>query len=113
MRRHSSSIPYCNFKHCFQNSFISSTLIEWNNLDLDIRNFESSALKQRILTLKDPLEIVPLIVTTLKLTARQRRGSSHLGIHGFYLSFRDILTTIHNLLHCLNFSSERKSEPLK
>ena len=55
--------------HDFKNSFPQSTIIEWNNLDSNIRNSESLALfKKNVYWLsQDILQIVPFIVSTLKV----------------------------------------------
>ena len=43
--RNSDEIPLFNAKHNFhKNSIFSSTTIEWNNLDQDLRNSESYTL---------------------------------------------------------------------
>ena len=43
--RHKNSIPLFNVKgNFFKNSFFLATIIEWNNLHSNIRNFESLAL---------------------------------------------------------------------
>ena len=49
--RNHNNIPLFNVKHeYFQNSFFSSTVVEWNKLDNNIRNSESvSAFKKQIL----------------------------------------------------------------
>ena len=56
MTRHSNSIPHLNVKHdYFKNSFFLSTMIQWYNLDSNIRNSESLALfKKRILAFIRP-----------------------------------------------------------
>ena len=56
MTRNKNSIPLFNAKHgYFENSFFPSTIIEWNNLDSNIRNSESLAIsKKRILAFIRP-----------------------------------------------------------
>ena len=51
MTRHKNSIPLFNIKHdYFKKCFFSSTIIEWSNLDSNIRNSESLAIfKKHIL----------------------------------------------------------------
>ena len=45
MTRNKNSIPLFNVKHdYFKNSLFSSTIIEWNNLDSKLKNFESLAI---------------------------------------------------------------------
>ena len=75
-----------------KNSFFPSTIIEWNNLDSNIRNSESRVYKAK---------------------ARIK----HLRFHKFKAALSNTLfptcnygtveTSIHNLLHCPNFSNER------
>ena len=56
MTRHINSIPLFNVKHgYFKISFFPSTIIEWNNLDSNIKNSESLALlRKRLLTFIKP-----------------------------------------------------------
>ena len=51
MTRHKNSIPLFNIKHdYFKKCFFPSTIIEWSNLDSNIRNSESLAIfKKHIL----------------------------------------------------------------
>ena len=96
LTRNKSSIPFFNVKHdYFKNSFFPSTIIEWNNLDSNIRNSESLAFfKKRILLFKR------LCANTkfrchcphgLKLITRLRLGLSHLRFHKFKSNFQDTL----------------------
>ena len=122
MTRCKKNIPLLNVKHdYFKSSFFPSTIIEWNNLDSNIRNPENLALfKKRILALIRPSANSTfhcLNPNGLKLITRLRLGLSHLHFHKFKQSFQDTLnpicncgtveTTIHYLLLCLNFSNER------
>ena len=122
MTRNKDSIPLFNVKHnYFKNSFFPSTIIEWNNLDSNIRNSESLEIfKKRILAF-----IRPSANSTfhchcpdgLKLITRLSLDLSHHRFHKFTHNFQDTLnptcccgtveTTIHYLLHCPNFSNER------
>ena len=122
MKRHKNIIPLFNVKHdCLKISFFPSTIIEWNNLDSNVRNSESLALfKKRILAF-----IRPSANTTcqchnpraLKLITTLRLGLGQPRFHKFKHRFQDTLnlicncgtaeTTIHYLLHCFNFSLER------
>ena len=115
MTRCEKSIPLLNVKHdYFKNSFFPSTVIEWNNLDSNVRISENMALfKKRILAF-----IRPSANSTFHcLSPRLRLGLSHLRFHKFKHSFQDTLnpicncgtveTTIHYLLLCPNFSIER------
>ena len=122
MTRCKKSIPLLNVKHdYFKNSFFPSTIIEWKNLDSDIRNSENLALfKKRILAfIRPPANSTfhCLNPNGLKLITRLRLGLSHLRFHKFKHSFQDTLnpicncgtveTTIHYLLLCPNYSNER------
>ena len=122
MLRHKNSVPLFNVKHdYFKNSFFPSTIIEWNNLDSNIRNSGSLALfKKRILAFIRPSANSTFQccnLKSLKLITRLQLGLSHLRFHKFKHSFQDTLnsicncgtveTTIHYLLHWPNFSNER------
>ena len=122
MTRCKKSIPLLNVKcDYFKNFFFPSTIMEWNNLDSNIRNSESLALfKKRILAFIRPSansNFYCLNSNGLKLITRLRLGLSHLRFHKFKHSFQDTLnpiyncgtveTTIHYLLLCPNFSNER------
>ena len=116
-------IPCFNTRHSFfRNSFFPSILIEWNNLDINIRNSESYAIfKKSILRFIRPSEN-PIFNCHnsggIKLITRLRLGFSHLREHKFIHNFQDTLnpicscgenieTTTHNLLHCPNYLNER------
>ena len=97
------------------------TLIEWNNLDSNIRNSESLAFfKKRILAFINPCANGTFHCDSpdsLKLITSLRLGLSHLLIHKFKHSFQDTCSpiwkcgtveiTIYYPLHCLNFSNEK------
>ena len=108
----------------FINSFVPSTVIEWNKFDLKIRNsktfstFKKSILKfirtssNSVFNRHSPKGI--------KLITRLKLGLSNLGEHKFRDSFQDTLnpicscgddieTTIHYLLHCPNYLDERRT----
>ena len=97
--------------------------MEWNKLDLEIKNSESIVtFKKRILSF-----IRPSADSTfnwynprgIKLLSRLRLGLSHLREHEFKHSFQDSLnpfcncekgeveTSSHHLLHCSSYSEER------
>ena len=96
-------------------------MIEWSNLDSNMRNSESLAIfKKRILAFKRPSAYNTFhfhCLDGLKLIARLRLGLSHLRFHKFKPNFQNTLNpicsrgtveaTIHYLLHCPNFSNER------
>ena len=121
--RNAHNIPLYIFKHSFfKNSFFPSTVIEWNNLDPNIRNSSSSSIFKRNL-----LKFIRPSANSIykchnpkgiKFITRLRLGLSHLREHKFKHSFQDTLnpfcncgneveTSSHYLLHCPNFSNER------
>ena len=123
LRRNSDNISQIRTKHnSFKNSFFPSTVNEWNNLDLDIRNSESIGFsKSKILKLIPPK---PNSIYNchnpkgIRLITRLRLGLSHLREHKFKHSFQDCLnplclcgndveTSSHFLLHCSTYSNER------
>ena len=83
-------------KHGFlKSSFFSSTIVEWNNLDYNLRNAPSIIVfKQNILKF---IRLGPNKVynvhkpTGLKLLTRLRLGLSHLCAHKFSHNFSDCL----------------------
>ena len=108
----------------FINSFFRSTFIEWNNLDLKIRNSKIfSAIKKSILKFIRPSSNFTFNCHSpkgIKLITRLRLGLSHLREHKFRHNFQDTLnpicscgddieTTIHYLLHCPNYLDERRT----
>ena len=100
MTRHINSIPLFNVKHgYFKISFFPSTIIEWNNLDSNIKNSESLALlRKRLLTF-----IKPSANSTFHC-----HGSNGVNYIKFHIcNCGSVETTIHYLLHCPNFSKER------
>ena len=122
MTRCKKSIPLLNVKHdYFKSSFFPSAIIEWNNLDCNIRNSENLTLfSKRILAFirrSGNSTFYCLNPNALKLITRLRLGLSHLRFHKFKHSFQDTInsicncgtaeTTIHYLLLCPNFSNER------
>ena len=86
--RNAHNIPYINVKHqFFKNSYLPSTLIEWNKLDSNIHNSETlNIFKSKILKFIRPTANSifgchnPLGV---KLLTRLRLGRSHLREHKF------------------------------
>ena len=113
-------IPCLNTRHnFFRNSFFPSTLIEWNNLNINIRNSES--FKESILRFIRPSEN-PIFnwhnSGGIKLITRLSLGFSHLREHKFRRNFQDTLhpicsceenieTTTHYLFHYPNYLNER------
>ena len=120
--RNTNNIPLFKVMHnFFRNSFFPSVVIEWNKLDLNIRNSESLNICKKTL-----LNFIRLSVFNchnpkgVKLLTRLRLGLSHLHEHNFKPSFQDSLnpicgcgndieTSAHYLLHCPNFSNERST----
>ena len=107
----------------FQEHFFPSTIIEWNKLDLEIKNSESIVtFKKRILLFTRPSANRTFNCHNpreIKLLSWLRLGLSHLREHKFKHSFQDSLnpfcscgkgeveTSSHYLLHCSNYSEER------
>ena len=120
--RNTNNIPLFKVKHnFFRDSFFPSVVIEWNKLDLNIRNSESLNICKKTL-----LNFIRLSVFNchnpkgVKLLTRLRQGLSHLHEHNFKPSFQDSLnpisgcgndieTSAHYLLHCPNFPNERST----
>ena len=102
--------------------FFPSTLNEWFNLDLNVRNSESiSIFKSKLLSFIRPVQTnIYNIFDPKGLTflTRLRLGLSHLNEHRFRHNFQDCLNplcscsleiedTSHYLLHCHHFSHHR------
>ena len=102
--------------------FFPSTLNDWFNLDLNIRNPESiSIFKNSLLSFIRPVQAN--INSTfdpkgLTFRTRMRSGLNHLNEHRFQHGFQDCLNplcscsleiedTSHYLLHCRHFSHHR------
>ena len=123
--RHSNNIPVIRRRYnYFENSFFSSTLSEWNNLDCKIRNSGSLSIFKKnllnfippcangIFNIQDPYEI--------KLLTRLRLGLNHLSLAITRHCFEDTLnplcdcgndteTTAHFFLHCSSFHNPRQT----
>ena len=106
----------------FKNSYIPSTIIEWNKLDQDIRNAESYALfRKHLLSFIRPEANNIFNVHSakgIKLLTRLRAGFNHLKEHKFRHNFEDAINPIcscgnfiesvtHFFLHCAQFSNQR------
>ena len=107
----------------FKNTFLPSTIMEWNKLDWEVKNSESIVtFKKRIFSFNRPSANSILSCHNprgIKLLSRLRLGLSHLREHKFKHSFQDSLnpfcscgkgeveTSSHYLLHCSNYSEER------
>ena len=123
--RNHNNIPLFDVKHeYFWNSFFPSTVIEWNKLDINIRNSQLvSAFEKQILKFMRPSPNSTFNVHDprgIKLLTRLRVGLSHLHEHKFRHNFQDSLdpfcncsqhieTTIHFFLHWSNYSNQRKT----
>ena len=122
--RQCNKIPAINVKHdFFKKTFFPSTIIEWNKLDLKIKNSESiKTFKKRILSFIRPSPNSTFNCHNpkgIKLLSRLRLGLSHLREHKFKHSFQDSLnpfcscgkgeveTSSHYLLYCSNYSEEQ------
>ena len=121
--RSSNKLPLFHITHIvFKNVFFPAAVIEWNYLDLSIRNSESlSIFKKSILQFvrASPSNIYNCFKTKgIKYLRRLHLGLSHLLDHKLKHSFLDSLNPIcscgldietlcHYLLHCPNFINER------
>ena len=104
--------------------FFPSAVLEWNKLDSFIRNSETFMLiKKRILEFIRPKANSIFNIHNpmgIKYLTRLRLGFSHLKEHKFKHNFQDSVdplcscgieteSTKHFLLHCANFSIQRKT----
>ena len=121
--RNANNIPQFKVKHIFfKNSFFPSVVIEWNKLDLNIRNSENVFIfKKKLLKFIRPSGNSVFKCHNpkgIKILTRLRLGLSHLREHKFKHGFLDSLnpicscgqnieTSTHFLLHCSNYSNER------
>ena len=118
--RNNSTPSYKCRTDCFKHSFFPSTLNDWFNLGINIRNSESiSSFKCRLLSFIRPFQngIYNIFDPKgLKLLTRLRLGHSHLNAHRFRHNFQDCLNSLcscslepedtsHCLLHCYHFSN--------
>ena len=105
--RTNDKIPLFSGKHnFFTNSFFPSTVTEWNNLDLKIRNFlllRKPSLKTFSAFKKSILKFIRTSSSSIfnfrspkgiKLITRLRLGLSHLCEHKFGHNFQDTLNLI-------------------
>ena len=106
----------------FKNSFFPSTVIEWNKLDLNIRNSKNlTNFKGNILKFTRPSENSVFLCNNpkgIQLLSWLRHGLIHLREHKFKHNFQDTFHLIcncgedieiscHYLLHCLLYTNER------
>ena len=106
---------------CFKYSFFPSTLNDWFNLDLNIRNSDSNSIFKSKLSFICPVQTnIYNIFDPKGLTflTRLRLGLSHLNEHRFWHNFQYFLNplcscslkiedTSHYLLHCHHFLHHR------
>ena len=120
-----SQIPFSKRKtNFFKNYFFVSVILEWNKLDVNIRNSAScNILKRVILTFITAESNHVFNVDSsegLKFLTRIRLGLSHLADHKFRHNFQDcvypvcscgqgIETSTHFLLHCSNYHCARQT----
>ena len=121
--RNAANVPSIKSKHTFfKNSYIPSTIIEWNKLDQDIRNAESYALfRKHLLSFIRPEANNIFNVHNakrIKLLTRLRVGFCHLKEGKFQHNFEDAVNPFcscrnfvesitHVFLHCSHFSNQR------
>ena len=117
--RNAANVPSIKSKHTFfKNSYIPSTIIEWNKLDQDIRNAESYALfRKHLLSFIRPEANNIFNVHNakrIKLLTRLRVGFCHLKEGKFQHNFEDAVNPFcscrnfvesitHVFLHCSHF----------
>ena len=123
--RNNVNIPlFKNNHNFFKNSFFPSTITKWNNLDLNVRNSNTSGtFKNAILKF---IRLSPDSVFEchnpqgIKFLTRHHLGLSNLREHKFKHSFQDSLNPLfncgaevesasHYLLHCPIYSNDRSS----
>ena len=123
--RNTNNIPQFKVKHnFFPNSFFFSAVIEWNKLDLNIRNSESlNVFKNSLLKFIRPSGNSVFNCHNprgVRLLTRLRLGLSPLPEHKFKYDFQDSLNPIcscgndietlaYFLLHCPHYSHERST----
>ena len=122
--RNMDNIPFFKTHSFLKNSFFPSTVIEWNDLDHNIRNSSSFNIFRRSI-----LKFIRPSANSffnchnpkgIKFITRLRLGLSHLREHKFKHSFQDSLnpfcscgldieSTGHYLLHCPTYTTERRT----
>ena len=121
--RNIHNIPFFKTRHTFlKNCFFLPTIIEWNKLDHNIRNFSSlNIFRKSILKLIRPsANSLCNCPKGIKFITRLRLGLSYLRQHKFKHSFQDSLnpfcsccldieSTAHFLLHCPTYIIERRT----
>ena len=121
--RNSNDIPLIKVKHnFFTNSFLHSSIIEWNKLNIDIRNsINLNIFKEKIIKFVRPESNSIFGIHNsqgIKYLSRLRVGLSHLREHKFKHGFLDTInplcscwqsveSTKHFFLHCTFFINSR------
>ena len=112
------NIPLFKTNHnFFKNSFFPPTIIEWNNLDPNLRNSDTyGTFKNAILKFIRPSPNSVFECHNpqgIKFLTRLRLGLSHLREHKFKHSFQDLLNPFesasHFLLRCPIYDNDRSS----
>ena len=109
--RNTNDIPQFKVKINFLwNSFFPSAVLEWNNLDLNIRNSESLNISKKILSKfigpSRSSVLNCLNPTGVKLLTRLRLGLSHFRQHKLKHGFQDSLNPICSYHNCKRNDSE-------
>ena len=120
-----SQIPFLKTKtNFFKNSFFPAVILEWNKLDVNIRNSASCNVFKRVIlkfTRPEPNQVFHVYSSEgLKFLTRIRLGLSDLADHKFRHNFQDCVNpfcscgqeieiSTHFLLHCSNYHSARQT----
>ena len=124
--KNNDKLPHFKVKHnYFKHSFFPSTVIEWNKLDLNIRNSESlTSFKTKVLKFIHHSENRIFLFNNpkgIQLLTKLRLSLSHLQDHKFKHNFQDNLypicncckdiieTSCHCLLRCSLYTNKRLS----
>ena len=82
----------------FKNSFFPAVILEWNNLDVNIRNSASCNFFKRVIlkfTRPEPNQVFNVDSSEgLKFLTRIRLGLSHLAYHKFRHNFQDCVNPV-------------------
>ena len=121
--RNNDKLPHFKVKHnYFKKFFFPSTVIEWNKLDLNVRNSKSlTNFKSKVLKYIRPSENSIILYDNprgIQLLTKLRLVLSHFRDHKFKHNFLDTLnpicncgdeieTSCHDLLRCSLYTNER------
>ena len=107
--------PYLRQSIFFQKFFFPSAIIDWNNLDPNLRNSNSiSVSKEKILTFIWPSPNSFFDIHNpkgIKLITKLRLHLSNLREYKFKHNFQNTVSTNHFFLHCPFFINERRTLP--